>query len=66
MININIGEILSLDSRTERPYNTASRVHYLKLNNLFTASGVVLILAVCTFDCNEFCTLELLNVCDQR
>lgn len=66
MININIGEILSLDSRTERPYNTASRVHYLKLNKLFTASGVVLIMAVCNFDCNEFCTLEPLNVCDQR
>lgn len=44
MININIGEILTLDPRTERPYNTASRVHYLKLNNLFTASGVVLIM----------------------
>lgn len=64
MININIGEILLLDSRIERLYNIVSRVYYLKLNNLFIVFGVVLIMVVCIFDCNEFCTLELFNVCD--
>lgn len=64
MININIGEILLLDSRIERLYNVVSRVYYLKLNNLFIVFGVVLIMVVCIFDCNEFCILELFNVCD--
>lgn len=55
MININIGEILILDLRIERLYNIVSRVYYLKLNNLFIVFGVVLIMVVCIFDCNEFC-----------